>query len=125
MKNFLPDLSKSEWVVMKKIWKLKKTSVREVYEELKDSQDWAYNTVRTIMDRLRAKGYLEARRVGNMHFYEPTVSQGKIIRQSLHDFAERVMNGTVGSIFANLIKDDKLSDAEIKQIKNLIQEKEK
>lgn len=124
MKNFLPDLSKTEWVIMKKVWKLKKTSVREVYEELKESQGWAYNTVRTIMDRLRAKGYLEARRVGNMHFFEPTVSHGKIIRQSLHDFAERVLDGAVGSIFANLIKENKLSDEEIKEIKNLIQEKE-
>ena len=71
MSNELPELSRAEWIVMKKIWELKKTNVREVHEELKDSQKWAYNTVRTMMERLRDKGYLSAKKVGAMYFYQP------------------------------------------------------
>jgi BlaI family penicillinase repressor len=125
MRNFLPSLSKAEWVIMKKIWELRKTNVREVYEELMNSHEWAYNTVRTIMERLRVKGYLNAKKVGNTLFYEPAVTKNKTVKQALHDFTERVFDGAIGPIFVTLIKDENLSRTEIEHIKNLIKEKEK
>ena len=64
----LPDLTDAEWKIMKAVWDLKKTNVREVYESLLEGEGWAYNTVRTLMERLSAKGYLRAKKVGNMYF---------------------------------------------------------
>jgi len=125
MRNFLPALSRAEWVIMKKIWELRKTNVREVYEELMNSHDWAYNTIRTIMERLRAKGYLNAKKVGNTLFYEPAVSKDKTVKQALHDFTERVFDGAISPIFVALLKEENLSQTEIENIKNLIKEKEK
>ncbi len=123
--NNVPELSNAEWEVMKKIWQLKKTNVREVYEELKDSKEWAYNTVRTMMERLREKGYLNVKKVGNSYFYEPSVSRGKIIKNAVHDFANKVFDGAIGPIFSSLIKEEKLSEAEIEEIKKIIDKKEK
>ncbi|HUT24096.1 MAG TPA: BlaI/MecI/CopY family transcriptional regulator [Sumerlaeia bacterium] len=66
-KSKRPELSQAEWTVMKRVWELGKTNVREVYEDLRDSQGWAYNTVRTMMERLRDKGCLTVKKVGNTH----------------------------------------------------------
>jgi BlaI family transcriptional regulator, penicillinase repressor len=125
MKNEFPDLSKAEWEVMKKIWELKKTNVREVYEELHNSTEWAYNTVRTMMERLRDKGYLNVKKVGNAYFYEPSVSRSKIVRNAIYDFANKVFDGAIGPIFSTLIKEEKLSEGELDEIRKIIYDKEK
>lgn len=125
MDDRFPELSKAEWIVMKKIWELKKTNVREVYIELQDSKEWAYNTVRTMMERLRDKGYLNVKKVGNMYFYEPAIPRSKIVRLAIKDFANKVFDGAVGPIFTALIKEEKLSAPELDEIKKIIAEKEK
>jgi len=120
MKNNFPDLSDAEWIVMKKIWVLQKTNVREVFEELQSSQNWAYNTVRTMMERLKTKGYLSVKKVGNTYFYSPNVSQSKISRKALVDFIDKVFDGAVGSVVSYLIKHEKLSDSELQKIRDLV-----
>ena len=120
----LSDLSAAEWIVMKQVWELKKTNVREVYEALRESQKWAYNTVRTMMERLREKGYLKGRKIGNMMFYEPVVSRRRTALEALQGFADKVFDGAVGPLVSYLIKQDKLSDAEIQEIKSLLESKE-
>ncbi|MFC1735176.1 BlaI/MecI/CopY family transcriptional regulator [Candidatus Hydrogenedentota bacterium] len=122
MKNNLPELSAAEWVIMKKVWELKKTNVREIYEELKPSRNWAYSTVRTMTDRLREKGYLIAKKVGNTYFYQPSVSRRKVAFSALESFADKVFDGAIGPVVSHLIKQDKLSDVETEEIKRLLEE---
>jgi BlaI family penicillinase repressor len=119
-KKELPDLSQAEWDVMKKVWDLRKTNVREVFEELKETQGWAYNTVRTMMERLRDKGYLETRKVGNMHFYRPAVSRRSISLAALRRFADKVFDGAIGPVVSYLIQEEGLSDQEKREIKRLL-----
>ena len=121
----LPELSQTEWIIMKMVWELKKTNVREVYEELKSSRDWAYNTVRTMMERLRDKGYLEGKKVGNMYFYLPRVARRKVTVAALDRFVHRVFDGAIGPVVSRLIEQDKLSPTEIKEIKRLLDKREK
>lgn len=120
-----PELSPAEWIVMKKIWDLKKTNVREVYEELKDSRQWAYNTVRTMMERLREKGYLSAKKIGNTYFYTPRVSKRKITATALNSFVDKVFDGAVGPIISYLIRNENLTESEIEKIKQLIKKEGK
>ena len=120
----LPELSKAEWIIMKKVWELKKTNVREVCEELNNSQNWAYNTVRTMMERLREKGYLSGKKVGNMYFYQPCVSRRKIALAALDNFADKVFDGAIGSIVSYLIKREKLSESEMEEIKRLLEKED-
>jgi BlaI family transcriptional regulator, penicillinase repressor len=116
----LPDLSPAEWNIMKKVWELRKTNVREVYEELKGTQGWAYNTVRTMMERLREKGYLETKEVGNTYFYQPAASRRSISLAALRRFADKVFDGAVGPVVSYLIQEEKLSDEEKREIKQLL-----
>ena len=125
MKNKIPELSRAEWIVMQKVWHLKKTNVREVYEEIKNTKNWAYNTVRTMMERLRDKGYLACKKVGNTYFYKPQISRMKTVRTALESFADKVFDGAVGPIVSHLIRQEKLSDSEMKEIRLLLEREEK
>ena len=109
-------LSDAEWAVMHCIWKLQRTSVREVFEELLEGRGWAYNTVRTMMERLRDKGFLAGKKVGNMYFYTPTCTRRSASTRALLDFADKVFEGAVGPVFSHLIEKEKLSDEELTDI---------
>jgi BlaI family penicillinase repressor len=76
-----------------------------------------------MMERLREKGYLAGKKVGNMMFYTPQVPRRRIVRGAMRSFAEKVLDGTIGSLVSYLIKEENLSPAEIEEIKALLEEK--
>ena len=120
MGKTFPEPTRAEWAVMKKIWDLKKSTVREVFEQIGEEQGWAYNTIRTMMDRLRDKGYLSVKKVGNTHVYQPAVSRRKVTGEAINRFVDRVLGGAAGPMFSYLIQDERLSDEEIEEIKALL-----
>ena len=55
-------LSDSEWTVMTAIWERSPASVRDVLERIGPKTDWAYSTVKTILERLVEKKALRVRK---------------------------------------------------------------
>lgn len=64
-----------EAVVMERLWKRGRATVRDVVEDLGRSRALAYTTVMTIMTRLHEKGLLERDRDGKTYVYRPAVSR--------------------------------------------------
>jgi len=120
-KQTLPELSATEWILMKKVWELGKTSAREVYEELLPTQGWAFSTVRTMLERLCEKGYLEDKKVGNMYFYLPRATRKKTALTALDRFVDKVFDGAIGPLFTHLLSQDKLTPADLAEIRKLIE----
>ena len=48
-------LTKAEWQVMNALWKDYPASVRDIIKNLEGDVDWAYTTVKTMLDRLAKK----------------------------------------------------------------------
>ena len=116
------SLTEAEWKVMKAVWTLKKTNVREVYEMLLDSEDWAYNTVRTLLERLTNKDHLRAKKVGNTYFYTPAHSRGSVSAKALREFVDKVFDGAVGPIVSYAVKEKKLTPEELQELRRLLEE---
>lgn len=117
------DLTDAEWKVMKAVWVLKKTNVREVFESLQESEGWAYNTVRTLMERLAAKGFLKTKKVGNMYFYTPARSRGTVSAQALWDFVDKVFDGAAGPLVSYAVQEKKLTPEELEALRKLLEER--
>ena len=116
------DLTDAEWKIMKAVWDLKKTNVREAYESLHEAEGWAYNTVRTLMERLAAKGFLSTKKVGNMYFYTPARSRGTVSAQALRDFMDKVFDGAAGPLVSYAVQEKKLTQEELDALRRLLDE---
>ena len=68
-----PALSPAEWEVMKTLWEQGPLDARSVFKALADEREWAYQTVKTLLSRLVAKGAVEYDQVGNSYLYRPAV----------------------------------------------------
>jgi BlaI family penicillinase repressor len=80
--------------------------------------------VRTLLDRLVGKGALKVLSDGKRRFV-PGVSQEVCLRSESRSFMERVFGGRPASMLLHVIKNAKLTKAEIDQLKKILSEKKK
>jgi predicted transcriptional regulator len=65
-----------EAVVMDRLWDREGTStVREVFEDLRQTREIAYTTVMSTMDNLHRKGWLSRKRQGKAFLYWPELTR--------------------------------------------------
>jgi BlaI family penicillinase repressor len=118
-------ISQAEWDVMAVAWRKAPVAASEVIEELGPKHDWQPRTVRTLLSRLVNKGALRSKFEGKRYLYEPKVSLEACVRHESRSFIERVFGGAPASMLINLVKQADFSPEEIKQLKQILSEKEK
>jgi BlaI family penicillinase repressor len=119
-----PALAKSELEVARIVWRLGEASVRQVLEALPSERNLDFKTVQTYLRRLEAKGYLKTRREGRAKVYVARVRPDLVVREVIDDLVQRLFGGESLPLFQHLIHDRGLSDAEIKQLRALLDERE-
>lgn len=107
---------------MKIVWKAGQTTVREVYETLREQRKVAYTTVLTMMKILESKGYLSKDSEERAHVYRPTRPEQAVVRSMVRDFVDRVFNGSAQPLLLHLVKDRKLSAGELEELGRLLDE---
>jgi predicted transcriptional regulator len=118
------DLTEAELRLMEVIWRRGKATVPEVIEALEEEPAPAYNTVLTTMTILERKGYLRhtAPKVGRAFVYHPVVSRRQASGKAVTHLLSRFFGGSAEALILNLIEDEKLSEAELKRVRELLKE---
>ena len=83
MSNPPADLTEAEWAIIKAVWAHQPCAAPTIQEVLQSSQGWACSTVRTLMDRMVAKGLLTAEKVRNLTLYRSAVTPQQAQRGEL------------------------------------------
>lgn len=120
-----PELFDSEWAIMRVVWKLEPCTAPTVQEELQDKKGWAYTTVKTMMDRMVKKGLLKTQRIRNLYLYTAAVTQSQARKGEIMRAVERAFDGTLTPMMQFLIENEELSDAEYKQLENMIKNRKR
>ncbi|MFJ8814818.1 BlaI/MecI/CopY family transcriptional regulator [Amycolatopsis thermoflava] len=75
-----------EVVVMDRLWDREGTStVREVFEDLRQAREIAYTTVMSTMDNLHRKGWLSRKKQGKAFLYWPALTREQYGAQLMRD----------------------------------------
>ena len=117
-----PELSKSEWIVMNACWDLGKSTARQVYEHVAAQKKWDYQTVKTMLDRIAEKGYLNREKLGPLCLFAPAVPRRKAVTRAIENFADTVLGNAVAPLFAHFANARKLTDEDLAALKKLIEE---
>jgi BlaI family transcriptional regulator, penicillinase repressor len=115
-----PALAKSELEVARIVWQLGEASVRQVLDALPTDRNLDFKTVQTYLRRLEAKGYLRTRREGRALVYVPRVRRDQVVREVIDDLVQRLFGGDSLPLFQYLIHDRGLTDAEVEQLRALL-----
>ena len=114
-------LSRTEWKVMNICWRLGSATARQIYEESLGDQDREYRTVKTLLDRIAAKGYLETEKLGPLVVYTPAVERRSTLREAVGDFVDTVLGRSLGPLVLHLAEREDLSRDERQALEGLIE----
>jgi len=114
-------LTRRELDLMSVLWKLGNATVAEVRERLAD--ELAYPTVLTMLRNLELKGYARHEEEGRAFRYYPTLQPNDAGDGALRRLVSKVYQGSRELLVSRLIADDKISPAELRRIKQLLQQR--
>jgi len=118
-------LSDAEWEIMKVVWRDGDMALGKICGSLPHTQEWAYSTVRTFVQRLAQKGWLNATRVGNSYLYSPAVTRKAALTSAIRGFTQRVMDGVLSPFLSYYADDKELTDGDIEEMERIIREHKK
>ncbi len=124
-KKPLDHFGKLQRAIIEIVWEHGEASAREVWEQLRQKKEMVYTTILTSMQRLEKDGWLTHRVEGNKNIYRATKTRAQADAGSVRKFIYKMFNGNAALLFQQLVEEDEISDKELRELKRLIDKKEK
>ena len=119
------ELTEAEWSVIKAVWENEPCTAPAIQEKLFQPTGWTYSTVRTLMDRMVAKGVLRAKKEGKLTIYRSAVTRAQAQRGELFYTLKHAFNGALTPMVQCLLESNQLDAEELKELELLIKAKKK
>lgn len=117
-----PTLTESELRLMNVLWERGPSTVKDVLDALPADPPLAYTTILTTLRILEEKGYLDHEKDGRAFLYKPLVPRDQARQSALRHVLSRFFENSAEQLVSNLLKSEKLSSAEMKRLRKLIEE---
>jgi BlaI family penicillinase repressor len=117
----LVELTEAEWPVIKVVWETEPCTAPAVQEKLQKSTGWTYSTVRTLMDRMVAKGLLKAKKEGKATIYHSAVTRREAQHGELFYTLKHAFNGALAPMVQCLLESKDLDASELAKIEALLE----
>ncbi|MEH6513297.1 BlaI/MecI/CopY family transcriptional regulator [Maribacter arcticus] len=119
----MEKLTNKEEEIMKILWRLKKAFVKEIMEEISLNKPH-YNTLSTIVRNLEEKNFVGFTAYGKTHQYHPIVSKESYYKAYVNEDMVGYFDNSYKNLVSFFAKEEKISVEELKEIINLIENKQ-
>jgi len=117
------ELTEAEWEIIQVVWEHEPCAAPTVQEELEARKKWTYSTVKTLMDRMVAKGLLTTERIRNLILYRSAITQKQARKGEVAKTLTRAFGGAFTPMMQFLLESQTLSDAELAELEGMIRKK--
>lgn len=117
------QLGRLQFKIVQVLWNRGQATAREITDALNESEPIAHSTVQTLLRQLEAKGAVGHKAEGRTFVFFPKLKEEKVKHTAARDLIERVFGGSVGSLVAHLLRDERLSRAELDELERMIKER--
>lgn len=122
--NNLPeaDLSAAQQEIMEIIWKHGELSASEIREIVGRERPVSRNTIRTLLERMQSKGWIQYRPIGRTFLYSAAIPRQESIGRKIAEFVDDFCEGSAESLVSALLNYRGLSTTELKKIRAMLDE---
>ena len=113
-------INETEWALLEALWERGRGTAREIADIVRAERGWHVSTVKTMLDRMRKKGLVAARRVGNVWEYEPAVEPVAARRAAWRRLVDAALGGALEPALRFIAEDAKLPPAERRRLRKLL-----
>jgi len=117
------ELFETEWAILRVVWEKQPITAPDVQEALAGQKQWAYTTVKTLMDRMAKKGLLNSQKIRNLYLYSAAISKAEAMKSELKRTLKRAFNGAFTPMVQFLVEHEQLSEEEYQYLEQLIQDR--
>jgi predicted transcriptional regulator len=115
-----PSIGDQELALLHYLAEHEPASVGEVAAGFGEAHGLARSTVLTMMERLRAKGYLKRRQAQGVYRYSTATGTGEVMRRAVGSFVENTLRGSVSPFVAWMAERGEVSDEELAELQALV-----
>jgi len=101
-------------------WRRGKATARQIYEDSLARRRRDYRTVKTLLDRIAAKGYLRVEKLGPLCLYTPRVSRREATSRAIREFVDVVLDRTLAPLFLHLAEQEDLTEEDLAALRRLV-----
>jgi predicted transcriptional regulator len=117
----MAKISDAESAVMNVLWDEAPLDGEEIAARLK-KQKWSRTTVRTLLARLVLKGAVKQKKAaGRKDQFSPLIERAAYQHAESRNLIDRLFDGKVSPLFAQLAEREDLTDEDIAELKALIE----
>jgi BlaI family penicillinase repressor len=116
----MEELTKTEERIMQVLWKLQKAFVKDIIDELDEEPKPPYNTISSIVRLLEKKNYVGYKAYGKTYEYFPAISKEAYTKTTFSKMFNSYFDSSPASLLSFMVKEEKLSEKDIEELKALI-----
>ena len=114
-----------EHAVMQVLWERRQATADEVRRALQQDQELKESTIRTVLKRLEAKGYLQHDVDGRTYVYRPVVKPENVASKQVRGIIDKLCRGSVENLLVGMVDDDLVTPQKLRQLAERIAKAEK
>lgn len=119
-------LTNAELAVMELLWSTERLTARQIREHIySDSKKAQHGTVQRLLQSLEEKGFVHRDKSLVVHLYSAAVGREAYGGLQLESLAEKLTGGSIAPLLTHLLDEQKLDKAEIKRLRQLLEEAQK
>ena len=108
----MPRPTAAELGILRVLWNLGPSTVRQVHESISESGPTGYTTVLKFLQIMHQKGLVKRDDSQRAHVYQPTVTKEQTQRQLTSQLVERVFDGSTSQLVLHALGDTKVAKQE-------------
>ena len=117
------ELTQAEWTIIKAVWDHEPCAAPTIQETLQRQTGWTYSTVRTLMDRMVAKGLLTSSKLRNLTLFRSAITRQQAQRGELRYALKHAFNNALTPMVQCLLDTSDLTSEELTELEALIARK--
>ena len=117
------ELTEGEWAIMLAVWKNEPCAAPTIQEVLQSKIGWSYSTVKTMMDRMVAKGLLTPQKIRNLILYTSAITKKEAQKGEIMRAVKRAFDGALTPMMQFLLDSKSLSGDELDQLEIMVKNK--
>src|SRR2546421_61372 len=116
-------LGRIQFAIMEVLWNRGAATARQITDDLNLSHAIAHSTVQTLLRQLEDKAVVGHDVKNRIFVFKPLVNHKSVTRSATRELVERVFAGSAASLMAHLLVEERISEAELDELRALIESK--
>ena len=110
--------------ILRILWDLGPSPVRDIHKQLEAAKGTSYSTTVKMLAVMLQKGLVKRDEKAQPHIYRPVLTRTKAGKQMLDDLIEKVYDGSAMSLVLQALSSNKVSKEELDEVRQMLDKME-